>query len=701
VSVTGGGNGNGRDPSPPEIRALEAEFKALESSILLARATWLRQAGVTFGGARDEYEVLGYDRLITNKQYRDEYARGGIAGRVVDVMPDACWRGDPAMELVENDDPNTDTEFEKTWKALDTRLQICNKLKRVDRLARLSTYAVLLIGTPDGNLDQELPKGTPEKLAFLMPFSGGGGPGGTPETRMLAVDASCTIAEYDLDTHSQRFGEPLMYQLKRTDFAAPGLQKPVHWSRIIHWAEDLLEDEVFGQPALERVWNLLIDLRKITGGGAEAFWLRANQGMHLDIDKDMQLPDLKNTLEELKKQADLYKHQLDRWIRTKGVEAKVLGSDVANFANPADAVITQIAGSKAIPKRILTGSEMGELASSQDRENFKDQVNGRQTQHCALHVRKLVNRLITYGYLPTPKKGPEEYRVSWPHIQVLTEQEKSAGAKDWAATVVAGEPVFTDAEVRDKWYGMEPLTDAQRQELADRKAEALKLQQEAMAAAAPPAPAAPADDDDGRVLPFRRRAAEEAEDAELLRVLTAAIKCGNHQVIDKILGLQEYKYGSTQVQLPADVAAQLFAFGRTIPDEDLAEDGRETDAHVTVRYGLLDPDPAKVFEVVGRRGPVSLTLGQTQVFAAPEHDVVVLAVNSPDLAALHTAISLGVPCKPSDYPTYVPHATVAYVKSGQGHKYAGWAGLEGTEVTVENVVVTDVEGWKTEVSLRA
>ena len=94
---------------------------------------------------------------------------------------------------------------------------------------------------------------------------------------------------------------------------------------------------------------------------------------------------------------------------------------MANFSNPADAILTQIAGSKAIPKRILTGSEMGELASSQDRDNWKDQINGRQTGYAGPYiVRPLVDRLIKYGYLPTPKKGPREYEVRCPQIQVLT-----------------------------------------------------------------------------------------------------------------------------------------------------------------------------------------------------------------------------------------------------------------------------------------
>jgi hypothetical protein len=365
-----------------------------------------------------------------------------------------------------------------------------------------------------------------------MPFTGGGGPGGIRQSQTLAADfGDCVIHEYDTDPQSERFGLPKTYQLKRTDISSPALARPVHWTRIIHIAEGVLDNEVFGLPALERVWNLLADLRKVTGGGAESFWLRANQGLHLDVDKDMSLADTKNTLEALKEQAEAYKHQMTRWLRTRGVSVETLGSDVANFGPNADAVLTQIAGAKAIPKRILTGSEMGELASSQDRENFKDQINGRQMMHCGPYiVRLLADRLIKYGYLPAPAKN--EYKVDWSHIQVMTEQEKAAGATQWMSTNAAAknaglQPVFTEAETRDHWYGLAPLTEEQITEIEDAKRRAMELSQEK---APEPAPGAA---EDGK---FPRAA--EAGDAELLRVLEAAIVAGNEDVVLQIVGLR-------------------------------------------------------------------------------------------------------------------------------------------------------------------
>ncbi len=482
----------------PEER--EAMLRAA-ASILVERYQFMRQAGISFDGERDLYAVLGYDRTITDKQYRDRYARGGIAKRIVEALPKATWRG--GAELIEDENPDVSTDFEKAWETLATKLKVWSVFRRADILSGLSTFSVILIGAP-GELDSELPKASgPDQLLYLSPFSGGGSLGNKTAT----VDADCRIQEYENDINNPRFGLPKFYQLRRTNFTSPGLQRQVHWTRVLHIAEDCLFDEVFGAPALENVWNLLDDLDKVTGGGAEAFWLRANQGLNLNLDKDAALSP--EAAAKLADEVDEYRHNISRILKTRGMDVKALGSDVANFSNPADAILTQIAGSKGIPKRILTGSEMGELASSQDRDNWRDQINGRQTEHAGPYiVRPLVDRLIQYGYLPTPT----QYEVRWPHIQVLTEAEKADGATKWATVnATTGRTVFTDEEIRDKWYSMAPLTDEQRAEMA----------------ANAPASAAP-------------MLAAAAEHDELLRVLESAVENNNTDVIDALLGTDHF-----------------------------------------------------------------------------------------------------------------------------------------------------------------
>lgn len=426
--------------------------------VLVERMKFAQTAGFTFNGGRDMNTVLGYPAFITAKQYRDRYARGGIAGRIVDAICDATWRG--AVELIENENNEEDTAFEEAWTALDQRLQIQAKVLRGDKLSRLSSYAVLLLGAP-GELQTPLEKARkPEELAYIKAYSGGDVVSTSlqrAQAQAMSSEADCVVGDLDLDPHSPRFGLPETYKLRYIDPKNPHEARTVHHSRIVHLAEGCLNNEIYGQPALERVWNLLDDLDKVTGGGAEAFWLRANQGLHLNIDPAMPVQDVEKQIAKLTEQSEDYKHQLTRWLRTRGVDVKTLGSDVANFSQQADAIIKQIAGAKGMPMRVLTGSEMGELASSQDRDNWKDQVNGRQTSYAGPYImRRLADRLIEFNFLPTPAEGAQAYEVRWPQTQVLTEEEKHAGAKAWADCVVDGAPVFTVDEIRDKWYQMDP-----------------------------------------------------------------------------------------------------------------------------------------------------------------------------------------------------------------------------------------------------
>jgi hypothetical protein len=313
----------------------------------------------------------------------------------------------------------------------------------------------------------------------------------------------------------------------------------------VHIAEGCLDNDVYGVPSLESVWNLLIDLRKVTGGGAEAFFLRANQGLQLDVDKDMQMTEPEK--QALRDQAEEYQHQIRRMLRTRGVKATPLGSDVANFASPVDAIVKQIAGTKGIPVRILTGSEMGELASSQDADNWQTQVQDRRTGYAGpMIVRRLVDRLIEFGYLTQPK----EYEVGWPVEEDLDEPEKAQLAVTLAnANKTYGSLLFTDDFIRDKTFDLPPLTDEERQADSDRAAERMKQAQEAMAATARPQPGQP-QDDNVDALP------RAAEDRELLRVLAEAIKTGNTTVIDRVLGLDR------KAVLPVPVHMALLSASR-------------------------------------------------------------------------------------------------------------------------------------------
>jgi hypothetical protein len=411
-----------------------AEIRQLASE-LTNRARFAAIAGLTFNGNRNLYEALGYDRELTIVKYRARYKRNSIAARVVESMPRATWRG--GAELIENEDPQTSTEFEEAWQELEDRLHVWSVFGRADVLAGLGEYAIILIGAT-GAFDTPLPamSGT-EGIYYLTPFG----------------QDDALIDTYVTDITNPRFGQPEYYQVKRIGNIKSSTSLKVHWSRVIHVADNVLDDQIHGTPRLERVWNLLDDLDKVTGAGAEAFWIRAHQGYHFDLDKDLQIDPAEAT--KMKESAEELAHGLRRTIATKGMKVQTFGSDVANFGPQVDAIITLIAGGTGIPKRILVGSERGELSSLQDKENWERRVSDRRMEFAEpFVVRPFVQRITEQGALPEV----ENYDIRWPEIEDLNETEKAQVASAWAGlNTAAGEVVVTGAEIRDLVLGLEKL----------------------------------------------------------------------------------------------------------------------------------------------------------------------------------------------------------------------------------------------------
>jgi hypothetical protein len=421
------------DKNPP------LSFLRTLSSVLFGRNRIATATGKSFGGNRDLYESLGYPDTITARMYRGRYERGGIAGRIVDAYPHATWRGGGTIE--DNADPATETEFEKVWGELERRLGIWPAFGRSDILAGLGEFSVLLIGAP-GALEDPLDKFSAEDLLYVQPYG----------------QEDVTVKTLVEDPADKRFGMPLAYQLDRsraTVASSSNVSRAVHWTRIIHVADGILDDNVNGKPRLRRVWNLLDDLDKIIGGGSEAFWLRAHQGYVFNLDKELEMD--AGDIEDLKDQAEEFANQMRRTIGQRGIEVSPMGSDVADFHSPADAVLIQIAAATGIPHRILTGSERGELASSQDRNNWNERISDRRQAFAEPQVvRPFVDRLIEYGALPAPLEG--DYEVKWPEIKNLDEAEKAKVAVQYATVnKQQGATVVTPDEIREGVLDLPPL----------------------------------------------------------------------------------------------------------------------------------------------------------------------------------------------------------------------------------------------------
>jgi len=164
-----------------------------------------------------------------------------------------------------------------------------------------------------------------------------------------------------------------------------------------------------------------------------------------------------------------------------------------------------------------------------------------------------------------------------------------------------------------------------------------------------------------------------------------------------------HSFASTQFNLDGELRSRVLAMSAAIQKTDLAEDGRETDPHITVKYGLHTSNAADVRRVVAGFGAVVGRFGKVSLFPAKDgkdFDVVKIDVYSNDLRRLNKTISDNLECTDT-HPNYHPHVTLAYVKAGCGQKYVDGQqqGVEGTTFTATEMVFSSKGGKKTTIPL--
>src|SRR6266403_3552088 len=124
-------------------------------------------AGLQFSGKRDLYEVFGYKRQLTHQDYVAVYYRQGVAKRVIDAPVLGLW-ADPPQLVADN------IEFNDAWEALVSDQGLFNKVMRLDKLAGLGRFAVMVIGFDDGGkLDTPVRPGKASSVLYMQPYHEG------------------------------------------------------------------------------------------------------------------------------------------------------------------------------------------------------------------------------------------------------------------------------------------------------------------------------------------------------------------------------------------------------------------------------------------------------------------------------------------------------------------------------------------------
>lgn len=384
---------------------------------------------------RDIDRQCGYPEVITLTDYLYMYRRNEIGNRVVNLEPDECWKEYP---LIYETEEERETAFEKAVDRLEKKTNLYSYLHRLDRISGIGSFGVIFLGLDDGlQFDQPAPgydesgptegRGTAQVLYYRV-FS----------------EASATVSEFETDITNPRLGQPKYYNLTfqeypsgQTATASSTLASDhrVHWSRVVHVADNRIESDFFGLPRMEAVFNRLLDLRKVVGGSGEMYWKGAFPGLSFEVDPKAGefSEDDKATLRE---DVRAYAEGLQRYITMVGVKVNSIAPQVVDPTEHTNNILKLIAMNKGIPMQTFMGSQQGQLDSPQDTILWRERIALRKERHVSPNIiRPVIDRLIQTGCLPAPEPQEDQplpYIVRWEPMAPLSIIEQAKVAKDMA-----------------------------------------------------------------------------------------------------------------------------------------------------------------------------------------------------------------------------------------------------------------------------
>lgn len=459
----------------------ELTQEALQTmAVQLTRLTLAGRFGSSFDGLRSLYDLFGWKRSLTYTDFKAAYRRQGVGFRVVNAYPDAAWAQPPEVKEIRPATPRRSlfatlpaldpalhvnaqedtTPFEDAWETLEQRLRLYATLQRLDTLANLGQYAVLLLGLRGASTalrHPAQPARSPDDLLYVTPYS----------------EEYVSIAQFVQDPQSPDYAKPELYRIETKSSGRPGRPGPtatpsggtllVHASRIIHVAISCLDDEVYGIPRLEPIYNNICDIDKVVGSSAEMYFRDAKRRIGLQMREGYSFKN-QAAAEETARKAEEFQHGLRDFLDVMGMDIVNLPGSTASPKEQLAAQLAIVTMATGIPKRILEGSERGELSSQQDAKEWKSRITQYQRQvGDQKMLRPLIDRLIALQVLPEPA---QPYEVQWENLFSLGEEEQAVIAKDVATALsdlakarMAGMTAMSDERFLETYLHLDPEDD--------------------------------------------------------------------------------------------------------------------------------------------------------------------------------------------------------------------------------------------------
>ncbi len=393
-----------------------------------------------------------WKKRVRSEDLFDLYLRNPLAQAVVDM---------PAEEMF-------DRWFEVTEpvgaalriEEFDEEFQTKNNVTLARRYNGIYGYAVMLVDLSGAGGRNFVPARRGERLLKMLPISSGNNLVSRPKIFQ------------DEDPRSDTYGEIQKYEFQ---FMVQGrtVQQTFHSSRARHVAVKTLNNDPFGIPDLQALYNYLVSWDTTMWSSGEIVAKNARAYNVATPPKDASSTEIASGKKHLKDP-----RQGETVIAPPGWEFKEMGG-AALTLNPiqfAQVFIEAVSAGSGIPRPVLMGTEAGAVVGAETNlQRYHRVLRAEQADYWTPWLKRFYGHMEELGILNV---DASKLKLKWrPLFELTAEQE----ARTWQAKA--------DAISRIKQAGGFPVTDEQLNILRVEMPNPTELRaQLAVRAAAPPAP---------------------------------------------------------------------------------------------------------------------------------------------------------------------------------------------------------------------
>lgn len=387
----------------------------------------------------DHYSDFGWPRAVTFDLAYNTWRRNGMAHAGINRTISKTWQSTPA--LWETEVPREST-LESDIRQRFADLRIWQHLATADARSMIGGWSGVILRVADSK-------------RFIEPVDRvSGGLQGLVEV-IPAWAGQLTVSRWHEDETLPEYGMPAMYSFNEAsvgDQAQPRSFE-VHPDRVVIWSAD---GTTHARSALEPGFNDLMTMEKISGAGGEGFWKNAKAAPVLETAPDIDIRAMATAMgiqpDEIKdamnEEVGDWQRGFDKLLMLTGMQAKTLSISLPNPEPFYNVAVQSFAASLLMPQKILTGSQTGERASTEDSAEWAQTCMSRRRDQTIPNVLAVTNRLERFGILPE-----RDWTLGWEDLTEATGAEKMERALKMADVnakqSAIGEPVYMVGEIRD------------------------------------------------------------------------------------------------------------------------------------------------------------------------------------------------------------------------------------------------------------